>query len=89
MVQIIKKQGRCSGALRHVLRITIRCYQWFIAPVLPKTCRFYPSCSEYTLTAIEQNGAIKGMGQSLYRLSRCHPWSKGGYDPVLPNKEKC
>ena len=89
MVQIIKRgEYIVSCTLRSLLRILIRCYQMLIAPLLPKTCRFYPSCSEYSLTAIEQYGVVKGVGKSLHRLSRCHPWSVGGYDPVLPNEEK-
>lgn len=89
MVQIIKRgEHLVSSILRSLFRILIRGYQMLIAPVLPKTCRFYPSCSEYSLAAIEHHGAVKGVWKSLSRLLRCHPWSLGGYDPVLPIEEK-
>lgn len=51
-------------------------------------CRFYPSCSTYALSAIDEYGVLKGIYLSCRRLLRCHPWCEGGYDPVLPNKEK-
>ena len=72
--------------LRHFfqsLSITlIRAYQVFISPFLPGSCRFYPTCSEYTLTAIRQFGAAKGVFLGIRRLLRCHPFHPGGYDPV-------
>jgi uncharacterized protein len=72
--------------LRHffqALSITlIRAYQIFISPFLPGSCRFYPTCSEYTLTAIRQHGAVKGVFLGIRRLMRCHPFHPGGYDPV-------
>jgi putative membrane protein insertion efficiency factor len=89
MVQIINSSKQCiSQLVCAIIRVMIRCYQWGIAPLLPKTCRFYPSCSEYSLAAVAQFGATKGTWKSLHRLLRCHPWANGGYDPVLPNKEK-
>lgn len=89
MVQIIKNFRQIiSSILQRFIHILIRFYQLMIAPILPKTCRFYPSCSEYGLAAIEQYGAVKGSWKTLTRLARCHPWSTGGYDPILPNKEK-
>jgi putative membrane protein insertion efficiency factor len=72
--------------LRHffqALSITlIRAYQILISPFLPGSCRFYPTCSEYTLTAIRQHGAAKGVLLGIRRLLRCHPFHPGGYDPV-------
>ena len=50
--------------------------------MLPKSCRFYPSCSEYALQAICKYGALKGSIVSVYRVLRCNPFNKGGYDPV-------
>lgn len=47
-----------------------------------RACRFTPSCSQYTLEAVEKYGVIKGLWAGLLRISRCHPWSAGGYDPV-------
>jgi len=60
----------------------IRAYQIFISPFLPSNCRFYPTCSEYTLTAIRQYGAARGVFLGIRRLLRCHPFHPGGYDPV-------
>jgi putative membrane protein insertion efficiency factor len=72
--------------LRHffqALSITlIRAYQILISPYLPGSCRFHPTCSEYTLTAIRQYGAAKGVFLGIRRLLRCHPFHPGGYDPV-------
>jgi len=62
--------------------LLIRFYQKFISPLKPPTCRFYPSCSEYTYQAIARYGLLKGGWLGLKRLSRCHPWNPGGYDPV-------
>nr|WP_274519119.1 membrane protein insertion efficiency factor YidD [Legionella drozanskii] len=51
-------------------------------------CRYYPSCSQYALAAIKQFGIFKGLWLAVGRLLRCHPWARGGYDPVSPNEEK-
>ena len=53
-----------------------------MSPVLPKSCRFYPTCSEYAMEAIERYGLFKGGLMSIKRVLRCHPFSKGGFDPV-------
>lgn len=60
----------------------IRLYQLTISRMLPSTCRFYPSCSEYTKQAIEQHGLVRGGWLGVKRLARCHPFNPGGYDPV-------
>jgi len=60
----------------------IRGYQLLISPVLPPSCRFHPSCSEYARQAVSKHGAGKGSWLSLRRLVRCHPFHYGGYDPV-------
>lgn len=74
--------------MRKVIIIPIKLYQFFISPFLKPCCRFYPSCSDYALTAIDQYGVFKGLFLACHRLLRCHPWAHGGYDPVLSNKEK-
>ena len=70
--------------LRKIMVFPIRVYQYLISPLLGPRCRFYPSCSDYAISAIKQHG-IKGFWYGFLRLLRCHPWSKGGHDPV-PNK---
>ncbi|NJP41688.1 membrane protein insertion efficiency factor YidD [Oscillospiraceae bacterium HV4-5-C5C] len=70
----------------------IRFYQRSISPLLGPSCRFIPTCSEYAVEAIQKYGAIKGGAKALWRILRCNPFSKGGYDPVDPpltdHKEK-
>jgi putative membrane protein insertion efficiency factor len=60
----------------------IKTYKKFISPILPDSCRFYPSCSQYAMDAIEKYGALKGGMMTTYRILRCNPFNKGGYDPV-------
>lgn len=60
----------------------IRFYQLAISPYLGANCRYYPTCSAYTIQAIEKYGALKGLWLGLKRICRCHPFHKGGYDPV-------
>ena len=60
----------------------LRFYKKFISPALPDSCRFYPTCSEYAATAIRKYGVLKGSIKSIYRIIRCNPFNKGGYDPV-------
>ena len=62
--------------------LVISCYQKCISPLLPPTCRFYPTCSEYAKEAFKKYGVIKGFWLSVKRVGRCHPYNKGGYDPV-------
>ncbi|MBN1437290.1 MAG: membrane protein insertion efficiency factor YidD [Sedimentisphaerales bacterium] len=65
-----------------LLQKLIRFYQLAISPWLPNACRFTPSCSAYAMEALARHGVLRGMGLTLWRIMRCHPWSKGGYDPV-------
>ena len=60
----------------------VRLYQLTISRMLPSSCRFYPSCSEYTRQAIERYGLPHGVWLGVRRISRCHPFNPGGYDPV-------
>jgi hypothetical protein len=60
----------------------IRFYQFFASPWMGNNCRFSPTCSEYGITALRRWGALKGGWLTIRRISRCHPWSKGGQDPV-------
>jgi len=59
-----------------------RGYQLFISPVIPSHCRYIPTCSDYMIDAISRHGAVRGVWLGVKRLLRCHPFSKGGYDPV-------
>ena len=65
-----------------ILLFLIRCYRRFISPLFPPCCRFYPTCSTYSMQAIEKYGAAKGGWLALKRIIRCHPFNDGGYDPV-------
>lgn len=60
----------------------IRFYKIAISPLLGSRCRFYPSCSEYTLEALQKHGLLRGSWLSLRRIGRCNPWHAGGFDPV-------
>ncbi|NWF50335.1 MAG: membrane protein insertion efficiency factor YidD [Ignavibacteriaceae bacterium] len=68
--------------MKHALIYLIKLYQKFISPILPPSCRFYPSCSEYAVQALSKYGIIKGSLKSIWRIIRCNPFNKGGYDPV-------
>jgi putative membrane protein insertion efficiency factor len=68
--------------MRRIVIFLIRLYQIILSPFLGQHCRFYPSCSAYSLEALEKHGVIRGLWLSIKRLSRCHPWHEGGVDPV-------
>nr|WP_083476651.1 MULTISPECIES: membrane protein insertion efficiency factor YidD [Moorella] len=68
--------------IKRSIILFIRLYQLFISPILGKNCRFYPTCSQYTLEAIGRYGVFRGSILAVKRLGRCHPWHPGGYDPV-------
>jgi hypothetical protein len=73
---------------RYFLIIPVKLYQLLISPLLPASCRHYPSCSQYTIEAIKIHGILKGSWLAIKRISRCHPWGTSGYDPVPPGKNK-
>jgi len=64
------------------MRAAVRGYQWFVRPLLPSACRFYPSCSDYTHEALGRYGAWRGGWLAAKRICRCGPWHAGGCDPV-------
>ncbi len=68
--------------MKHFFLTLVRGYQRFISPMKPPSCRFSPTCSQYSYEAIEKYGAIKGLWMSIKRVGRCHPFNPGGYDPV-------
>ncbi|HVI41669.1 MAG TPA: membrane protein insertion efficiency factor YidD [Anaerovoracaceae bacterium] len=68
--------------LKRIIILLIRGYQKFISPMFPSTCRFYPTCSQYFLLAVERYGAFKGSFLGIKRILKCHPFHPGGYDPL-------
>jgi putative membrane protein insertion efficiency factor len=68
--------------MKHLALGIIRVYQLVISPLLPSSCRFYPTCSQYGYEAIGKYGFIKGSWLTIKRIARCNPFCKGGYDPV-------
>lgn len=68
--------------LKYIFLGLIKFYRKFISPLKPPCCRFYPTCSEYAMIAVEKYGAIKGGWLAIKRICRCHPFNDGGYDPV-------
>ena len=71
---------------RNLCVLILRAYRAVISPLYGDVCRYYPSCSAYTLGAIQQHGVIKGIGLGAWRIARCHPWAKGGVDDVPERK---
>ncbi|RJQ40502.1 MAG: membrane protein insertion efficiency factor YidD [Nitrospiraceae bacterium] len=68
--------------MKNILLGLIKLYKYAISPLLPDSCRFVPTCSEYSAEAIKRYGAVKGSYLSVKRILRCHPFHNGGYDPV-------
>jgi len=68
--------------MRTVLILILTVYRKILSPLFPPACRFYPSCSAYTQESIQRFGVLRGVAYGVRRLGRCHPWHRGGYDPV-------
>jgi putative membrane protein insertion efficiency factor len=68
--------------MKVLLIALVKIYKFVISPVLPGSCRFIPSCSEYSIEALRKYGALKGVYMSARRVARCNPFHPGGYDPV-------
>jgi putative membrane protein insertion efficiency factor len=77
---------RPAGPVASLLLLAVRIYRRWISPLLPPSCRFYPSCSAYAVEALTVHGALRGSWLTLRRLLRCGPWHPGGLDPVPPKK---
>lgn len=69
--------------MKSAVQFALRCYMRFISPMLPASCKYTPTCSEYAMEAVERHGVLWGGLMSAWRLLRCNPFSKGGYDPVV------
>lgn len=77
-----QEPGKRPSAAARVLMLLLTGYRNFISPMLAPRCRFYPSCSAYALEAVQVHGALRGCWLAARRLSRCHPFHAGGFDPV-------
>lgn len=77
-----------SAGLARLLIALVHVYRWTLGPLLGGSCRFTPSCSAYTLEALERHGAAHGSWLSLRRILRCHPFHSAGYDPVPSGNER-
>jgi hypothetical protein len=73
--------------MKYLFIAPIKLYQLTLSKILPPSCRFTPSCSQYAVTAYKRHGVIKGSCLTIRRILRCHPWDEGGYDPV-PGSEQ-
>jgi putative membrane protein insertion efficiency factor len=80
--------NRLAKAASWPLVALLRFYQLVISPMRPPTCRFYPSCSSYAVTALQRFGPLKGSWLAARRLLRCHPWNPGGVDHVPPREPR-
>ncbi len=67
--------------IRDLLILALRFYRRYVSPMKPPTCRYVPTCSEYSIQALQKYGLVKGTAKSIWRVLRCNPFSKGGYDP--------
>ena len=66
----------------YILILLIKCYKFLISPLLGQSCRYLPTCSEYSIDALKTYGFFKGLFLSIKRILSCHPWGQGGFDPV-------
>jgi uncharacterized protein len=72
--------------MKKLILYALRGYQWAISPIIGPACRYVPTCSEYAAEAVEQYGALGGGIRAAWRLLRCHPLARGGFDPVTPEE---
>jgi len=73
-----------ARAVVMLLLVPIRLYRALLSPLLPRMCRFHPSCSAYAMQALEEHGPLRGSWLAARRLTKCHPFHPGGLDPVPP-----
>ena len=72
--------------MKQAVQFMLRMYKRFVSPMLPHSCRFVPTCSEYAMEAVERHGAARGLWLALTRLLRCHPFARAGVDLVPPTR---
>lgn len=72
--------------MKFILINLIKIYRYILSPLFPPSCRFYPTCSEYSIEAIDKHGVLAGSWLSLKRILKCHPFHRGGFDPVPQTK---
>lgn len=70
--------------MKYPIIALLKFWRFAISPLYGQVCRYHPTCSAYALEAVTEYGALKGVWMTVRRLSRCHPWAAGGYDPVPP-----
>ena len=79
--------------MRHFPKLVVlqlmRAYKWAISPLFPPACRYVPTCSDYATEAVERYGVLRGGAMAVARLLRCHPFVRGGYDPVVKREAGC
>jgi putative membrane protein insertion efficiency factor len=76
------------NVVRSIATAPLRFYRRFLSRLKPPMCRFSPTCSQYAIEAVEMHGVVRGTGLAMWRIARCHPLCKGGYDPVPPLRSK-
>lgn len=74
--------------MRYIGIYLVKAYQLMISPYFPSCCRYYPTCSQYAIRAMQTHGLLKGVGLAGWRILRCNPWSDGGEDPVPEPKKQ-
>jgi putative membrane protein insertion efficiency factor len=84
--EVTRRPGAAASVAARVLLLALRLYQGFLSPLMPSSCKFYPSCSRYAYQAIEIHGGRRGSWLALRRLLRCRPFSPGGID-LVPERE--
>ena len=80
--QAVDSTRTVRGAAAWICLVLIKGYRYCISPLFPPCCRYTPTCSQYAVDAVSRYGAVKGMWLALCRILRCHPFVRGGYDPV-------
>tara|TARA_B100000965_G_scaffold392287_1_gene401669 strand:- start:1416 stop:1673 length:258 start_codon:yes stop_codon:yes gene_type:complete len=77
-----------NSSLVFVIILIIKFYQLLVSPILKTNCRYIPTCSEYSILSIKEHGILKGIYMSVLRILSCHPFGKGGYDPIKKKTKK-